>query len=75
MTMAPNGAMCYYTVINLQEKKMDYENDYNLLEDVAEDQDVWEDLEDEDQDEENCYPEGFDLIDHLERRQLLEEQF
>ena len=48
---------------------MDYENDYNLLEDVAEDQDVWEDLEDEDQ------PEGFDLIDHLERRQLLEEQF
>ncbi len=54
---------------------MDYENDYNLLEDVAENQDVWEDLEDEDQDEENSYPEGFDLIDHLERRQLLEEQF
>jgi len=40
---------------------MDYENDYNLLEDVAEDQDVWEDLEDEDK--ENSYPEGFDLID------------
>jgi hypothetical protein len=67
---------------------MDYENDYNLLEDVAEDQDVWEDLEDEDEDEdawedledededeENSSPEGFDLIDHLERRQLLEEQF
>jgi hypothetical protein len=52
---------------------MDYENDYNLLEDVAEDQDVWEDLEDEDK--ENSYPEGFDLIDHLERKQLLEEQF
>ena len=47
----------------------------NDPEDVAEDQDVWEDLEDEDQDEENSYPEGFDLIDHLERRQLLEEQF
>jgi len=54
---------------------MDYENDYNLLEDVAEDQDVWEDLEDEDEDEENSSPEGFDLIDHLERKQLLEEQF
>tara|TARA_R110000787_G_scaffold97030_1_gene200566 strand:- start:371 stop:529 length:159 start_codon:yes stop_codon:yes gene_type:complete len=52
---------------------MDYENDYNLLEDVAEEQDVWEDLEDED--EKNSSPEGFDLIDHLERRQLLEEQF
>ncbi len=52
---------------------MDYENDYNLLEDVAEEIDVWEDLEDED--EEDSSPEGFDLIDHLERRQLLEEQF
>jgi len=52
---------------------MDYENDYNLLEDVGEEIDVWEDLEDED--EENSSPEGFDLIDHLERRQLLEEQF
>ena len=30
---------------------MDYENDYNLLEDVAEEQDVWEDLEDEDEDD------------------------
>jgi hypothetical protein len=29
---------------------MDYENDYNLLEDVAEEIDVWEDLEDEDDD-------------------------
>ena len=52
---------------------MDYENDYNLLEDVGEEIDVWEDLEDKD--EENSSPEGFDLIDHLERRQLLEEQF
>ena len=42
MTMAPNGAMCYYTVINLQEKKMDYENDYDLLQDVHE-QTMWED--------------------------------
>jgi len=31
---------------------MDYENDYNLLEDVSEEIDVWEDLEDEDEDEE-----------------------
>ena len=30
---------------------MDYENDYNLLEDVAEQQDVWEDLEDEDEEQ------------------------
>tara|TARA_B110000483_G_scaffold196277_1_gene234415 strand:- start:314 stop:451 length:138 start_codon:yes stop_codon:yes gene_type:complete len=33
---------------------MDYENDYNLLEDVAEEQDVWEDLEDEDEDEDDA---------------------
>ena len=26
---------------------MDYENDYNLLEDCAEEQDVWEDLEED----------------------------
>ncbi len=48
---------------------MDYENDYNLLEDVAEEIDVWEDLEDEDK------KDSFDSIDHLEQRQLLEEQF
>ena len=30
---------------------MDYENYYNLLEDVAEEIDVWEDLEEEDEDE------------------------
>ncbi len=29
---------------------MDYENDYNLLEDWAEQQDVWEDLEDMEED-------------------------
>ena len=34
-----------------KEKKMDYENDYNLLEDVAEEIDVWEDLEDEDEEQ------------------------
>ena len=33
---------------------MDYENDYNLLEDVAEEKDVWEDLEDEDEDEDDA---------------------
>jgi hypothetical protein len=31
---------------------MDYENDYNLLEDWAEQQDVWEDLEDMEEDNE-----------------------
>ena len=31
---------------------MDYENDYNLLEDWAEQQDVWEDLEDMEEDDE-----------------------
>jgi hypothetical protein len=31
---------------------MDYENDYNLLEDCAEQQDVWEDLEDMEEDDE-----------------------
>jgi hypothetical protein len=30
---------------------MDYENDYNLLEDVSEEIDVWEDLEDEDEEQ------------------------
>ena len=31
---------------------MDYETDYNLLEDWAEQQDVWEDLEDMEDDNE-----------------------
>tara|TARA_R100000544_G_scaffold10625_1_gene4596 strand:- start:40 stop:243 length:204 start_codon:yes stop_codon:yes gene_type:complete len=67
--MVLTAPLCYTRVINKKEKKMDYENDYNLLEDVAEEIDVWEDLEDEDK------KDSFDSIDHLEQRQLLEEQF
>jgi hypothetical protein len=73
--MATASPLCYNGFILTKGENMDYENDYNLLEDVAEEIDVWEDLEDQDEDEENSSPEGFDLIDHLERRQLLEEQF
>tara|TARA_Y100000385_G_scaffold241489_1_gene257929 strand:+ start:287 stop:478 length:192 start_codon:yes stop_codon:yes gene_type:complete len=40
--MAPNGAMCYYTSILTKRRNMDYENDYNLLEDLAE-QELWQD--------------------------------
>ena len=42
---------------------MDYENDYNLLEDVAEDQDVWEDLEDEDKEKS-----VLDLVDNADSK-------
>jgi hypothetical protein len=49
--MATQSPLCYYRLLTKGEN-MDYENDYNLLEDVAEEIDVWEDLEDQDEDEE-----------------------